>query len=300
MVTSLIIENGLIIKAISGFYYVVANEKCYECRARGVFRNNDQSPLVGDRVTIEVDDNEKGTVTSIKERKNSFMRPPIANLDKLFIVASTCEPTPSLLIIDKLIAVCEYKDIEPVIVITKTDLKEGNELHQIYENSGFTVVSLSNIENGNFDDVKAQLHDSISAFAGNTGVGKSSLLNNIYPKLELETSHISKKLGRGRHTTRQVELFHLDNYDGYVADTPGFGSMEIGLYDIIYKDKLQYCFREFEPYLNTCKFTGCSHTVEKGCEVLKALEDGLIEKTRFESYVTMYNDAKNLKEWEQK
>lgn len=296
----MIIDNGLIQKAISGFYYVTKNNQCYECKARGVFRNIEQSPLVGDKVTIEVDNNNKGIITKVNDRKNQFLRPPIANLDKLFIVTSTCDPSPSLQVIDKLIAVCEYKEIEPIVIITKTDLKQSDDLCYIYQKSGFKVICISNIENSDFSEIKVELKNCISAFAGNTGVGKSSLLNNIYPELELETSHISKKLGRGRHTTRHVELFYLSDIDGYVADTPGFGSIETMRYDIILKDQLQYCFREFEPYLNKCKFTGCSHTVEKGCAVLEALNNGDIIKSRFESYVNMYREAKNIKEWEQK
>lgn len=295
----MITYHGLIKKAIAGFYYVNVDNHCYECKARGVFRNRDQSPLVGDSVVIEIDENEKGVITEVKKRKNEFLRPPIANLDKLFIVTSTCDPSPSLLVIDKLIAVSEYKEIEPIIVITKTDLRESEDLYQIYHNSGFKVIALSNMQSDDFGEVKSELSGCISAFTGNTGVGKSSLMNNLFPSLELETSDISKKLGRGKHTTRHVELYALDGVDGYVADTPGFGSMETMRYDVIYKDQLQYCFREFEPYLNKCKFTGCSHTVEKGCAVLDALSDGKIEQTRFDSYVTMYEEAKQIKEWEQ-
>lgn len=262
--------------------------------------------MVGDHVTIELDsdrnDNEgfKGIISEVGERKNSFLRPPMANLDKLFIVISTCEPSPSLLVIDKLIAVCEYKDIEPIIVITKIDLKHSGDLYDIYVKSGFKTIAISNIKTESFDEIRNQLNKAVSAFAGNTGVGKSSLINNMYPKLSLETANISKKLGRGKHTTRHVELYKLNDVNGYVADTPGFGSMEIGRYDIILKDKLQYCFRDFEPYIDKCKFTGCSHTVEKGCAVIAALENNQIMQSRFDSYVAMYNDAKNIKEWEQK
>jgi len=295
----LIDKRGIIKKAIAGFYYVIADGDCIECKARGIFRNRNQSPLVGDIVEIEIDENGKGVIKDIEQRKNEFLRPPIANIDRLFIVVSTCEPSPSLLVIDKLIAVCEYKDIEPIIIITKIDLKKSSELHQIYTKAGFIVINLSNTENDNFDEVKEQLKGFISAFAGNTGVGKSSLLNNLYPSLGLETSGISKKLGRGKHTTRHVELYPIDDVGGYVADTPGFGSMEVSRYDIIYKDKLQYCFMDFEPYISKCKYTGCSHTTEQGCAVLKALEEGKIQQTRFNSYIEMYNDAKSLKEWEQ-
>lgn len=276
----------------------MVEDECYECKARGVFRNEDTSPLVGDMVDITVDGNEKGLITAVLERKNWFLRPPIANLDKLFLVISTCQPNPSPIVIDKLIAVCEYKDIEPIIVITKTDLKSEGHLYELYSKSGFKTIALSNLEERNFDQIKLELQSSISAFAGNTGVGKSSLLNNIYPNLQLETADISKKLGRGKHTTRHVELYKVDEVDGYVADTPGFGSMELGRYEIIYKDKLEFCFREFAPYLNKCKFTGCSHTVEKGCAVLEALAQGAIQQGRFDSYMQMYSDAKALNEWE--
>lgn len=288
--------DGIIIKALSGFYYVKCNEIIYSCRAKGAFRNSNECPLVGDYVTIELGEDNTGTVSKIHERKNEFLRPPIANLDKLFIVISTCEPTPNRLNIDKLTAICEYKDIEPVIVITKTDLVDDFHLLETYKNVGYSTIYLSNVDTNNFEEIHAQLNGSLSAFAGNTGVGKSSLLNNIFPDLTLATSHISKKLGRGRHTTRHVELFPVDN--GYVADTPGFGSMDIGKYDIIYKDKLELCFKEFAPHLNQCKFTGCSHTTEKGCAILAAVESGEISASRFESYVALYNDAKNLKEWE--
>lgn len=293
-------KTGVINKAISGFYYVSSDGQLYECKARGIFRNENTTPLVGDRVNFEIDSDNRGIVNEVLERKNEFTRPPIANIDKLFIVTSILEPAPSLIVIDKLITICEYKDIEPIIVITKTDLKDGESLKQIYERSGFSVITLSNLEAGSFDGVKDYLRDSISAFAGNTGVGKSSLINNICPMLALETAHISKKLGRGRHTTRHVELYYIKELNGYVADTPGFGSMDMAKYEIIMKDKLQYCFREFEPYLNKCKFTGCSHTVEKGCEVLAALANGKIQQERFDSYVALYDDAKQMKEWEQK
>lgn len=288
--------TGLIKRAISGFYYVISGEICYECKARGKFRQDEVTPLVGDRVEFEIDDNQKGIVTKILTRKNEFLRPPLANLDKLFIVVSTCEPVPSMLVIDKLTAICEYKDITPIIIITKTDLKDGADLQQIYENTGYKTISISNKLANDFSHIKAEFTNCISAFAGNTGVGKSSLLNNIYEKLGLETSHISKKLGRGRHTTRQVELFAVEN--GYVADTPGFGTIEVEKYDVIKKDKLELCFCEFKPYLNKCKFTGCSHTCEKGCAIISALDEGKIEKTRFESYVSMYKDAKEIKDWD--
>ena len=291
-------KKGIIKKAIAGFYYVYSEGETYECRAKGVFRNNKITPLVGDKVNIELQIDNKGTVCEIGERKNDFLRPPLANLDKLFIIISTCEPSPNILVIDKLIAVCEYKDIEPIIIITKTDLKHDIELYESYKLAGFKTLYISNEQADDFSEIKVELKDSISAFTGNTGVGKSSLLNNIFPDLFLPTSHVSKKLGRGRHTTRHVELYDVEG--GYVADTPGFGSMEIVKYDVIYKDKLELCFREFKPYLNKCKFTGCSHRSEKGCAVIEGLNNGEIGQIRFNSYVAMYNEAQQLKQWEQK
>lgn len=300
------IKKGLILKAISGFYYVLESEsrELFECKAKGAFRNENQSPLVGDNVCFEdlAEVSERGyrlgVVSSIETRKNEFRRPPLANLDKLFIVAAVCEPFPSYLVIDKLITVCEYKKIEPIIVVTKTDLKEADMIEQIYKDAGFEVVALSNLTEASAEPIKELLKNSISAFAGNTGVGKSSLLNNISPALKLETAHISKKLGRGRHTTRHVELYYLDSLSCYVADTPGFGSMEMLQYEIIKKDELQYCFREFAPFVEKCKYTGCSHTVEKGCAVLDALKAGAIPEKRHESYCSLYNDAKQIKHWE--
>ncbi len=290
--------TGLITKAISGFYYCRCGDTVYECRARGVFRNEEITPLVGDRAVFEPEEDGRGFVTGILERKNQFRRPPIANLDKLLIVAAVRQPVPSPLVIDKLTTVCEYKEIEPVIVITKTDLGDGSELEEIYRKAGFTVISLSNLETEDFAPVRECLRGCVTAFAGNTGVGKSSLLNNVCPRLQLETADISRKLGRGRHTTRHVELFYIEELSGYVADTPGFGTMDMAQYELIRKDQLQYCFREFEPYLNQCQFTGCSHTAEKGCRIRQALEDGEISRSRYESYLALYEEARQLKDWE--
>lgn len=296
-------EKGLIVKAIGGFYYVETSAGIYECRAKGIFRKRETSPVVGDNVLIETADQMKGTVAQILERKNVLLRPPLANLDKIFLVTSSCSPNPNTLVIDKFLAVCEHKEIEPIIVITKSDLENPDWLNVLYTHAGFQVIVVDNLHGGQekqIRQVKELLGNSIAAFIGNTGVGKSSFLNLLYPDLELKTAQISQKLGRGRHTTRHVELYKLEDVNGYVADTPGFSSMDIFQYDIIRKEDLQYCYREFAPYLNECKFTGCSHTVEKGCAVLQALQDGKIESSRHESYCQLYAEAKNLKEWELK
>lgn len=292
-------KKGLIRKAIGGFYYVETSDPViYECRARGIFRKDEVSPYVGDWVMIETGEDSRGTVCEILPRKNEIIRPPLANLDKLFIVASVREPAPNPLVIDKFIAMSEYKGIEPVLVITKTDLSDPEEFAAIYRHAGFSVCSVSCRNENNLTQVKELLRDSVCAFTGNTGVGKSSFLNLLAPDLQLRTADISQKLGRGRHTTRHVELYRLPELNCYVADTPGFSTMDLARYDVILKDELQYCFREFEPYLGHCKFTGCSHTVEKGCAVLDALRENKIEPTRHESYVSLYEDAKKIKEWE--
>lgn len=301
------IKTGLIYKAISGFYYVKVENESYECKAKGAFRNSNKSPLVGDYVEIEVTPNEdlKGTVSSINERRNEFTRPPFANLDNMFIVVSIVKPSPNILTIDKLLTICEYKDINPIIVITKTDLVEEEVIQKfenIYKKACYDVLRINNNSPDNLEEIKGKIKpyikDNVSGFAGNTGVGKSSLINNIAPNLQLATGVISKKLGRGKHTTRHVELYYLDEFEGYVADTPGFGSVEVMQYDVIMKDKLELCFREFEPYINNCKFNDCAHLCEKGCAVIEAVNDGIIAKERHESYITLYNDSKKIKSWE--
>ena len=290
-------KTGRIIQAIAGFYYCqTADEKVYECRARGHFRNEDITPLAGDMAVFETD-GAGGYVTEIIDRKNAFKRPPLANLDQLLLITAVAAPAPNLLVLDKLITVCEYKEIEPILVVTKTDLEEDRMLRGIYEKAGFRVISLSNLNPVHLDEIRALLAGKISAFAGNTGVGKSSLLNNLFPSLQLETADISKKLGRGRHTTRHVTLYPA-NGGGFVADTPGVGTMELSQYEIIRKEELADCFREFRPYLGGCRFTGCSHTAEKGCAVREAYREGHIERTRYESYCALYGEAKQLKDWE--
>lgn len=291
--------KGKIIKGIGGFYYVDADDSIYECKARGNFRKQGITPLVGDDVEITINENAENTIDAILPRKNEMVRPPLANLDTLFIIASIVDPKLNTQIIDKLIAIAEYKHIEPVLVITKTDLDNSfGEYVDIYKNAGFKVIVCDNTIGSGAEEVKALLPSKISAFTGNTGVGKSTLLNNIFPDLQLATGETSKKLGRGRHTTRHSELFKVSG--GYIADTPGFSSLDFERCERILKDDLPYCFREFEPYLDSCKFTTCTHTKDKGCSVLKAVEDGAISKSRHDSYVAMYNDVKDIKEWELK
>ena len=288
--------NGTIIKGIGGFYYVEAADEIYECKARGVFRKEKLSPLVGDKVTISINENAENTIDEIMPRKNALTRPPVVNIDNLIIVVSTVEPKPSTLVIDKLIAVAEHKNIEPIIVITKSDLSSAQEIFDIYTLAGFKTIIVSNETKDGGDEVKAVLKDKISALTGNSGVGKTSLLNNLDETLALKTAQISKKLGRGRHTTRQAELYRV--CDGFVVDTPGFSSFEIDKSDIILKDELAYCFRDFSDYIEKCKFyPSCTHTADKGCAVVEAVNEGKISKSRHNSYVQLYNEVKDIKEW---
>lgn len=292
--------DGIVMKGIGGFYYVETANRLYECKARGIFRKEGKSPLPGDRVRIQVEDAQKalGTLVEIAKRKNALIRPAMANLDQLFIVSSMCDPDLNLFLIDKIVAVAEDKEIEPVVLITKKDLENSQQVEDIYRCAGIPCYSFSLEESDFLPVLKQRLNGKISAFTGNSGVGKSTLLNRLFPELQLATGNISQKLGRGRHTTRQVELFPVEG--GYIADTPGFSSMDLERYEVVKKENLPFCFREFAPYLDSCKFASCSHTCEKGCAVLQAVEAGEITSSRHASYVAMYNEVKNIKEWERK
>lgn len=291
--------QGTILKGIGGFYYVEAADTVYECKARGIFRRHSQKPLAGDQVVIVPAEDGTATIDEILPRKNQLVRPPVANVDQLIITASTCDPAPKPLIIDKMTALAVYKNIQPVVVITKSDLDDGAWLKEIYDLAQIRCVLFSAVSGEGVGEIKELLRNRISAFSGNSGVGKSSLLNRLYGGLQLETGDISQKLGRGRHTTRQVELFRLEG-GGYVADTPGFSTVDVERYELIRKEELPQCFPEFEPYLNQCKFTSCAHICEKGCAVLKAVEEGKISKSRHGSYCAMYQEVKDVKEWELK
>ena len=290
--------DGIILKGIGGFYYVEAANTIYECKARGIFRKKNNSPLAGDNVRISIPSEGFPAIEEIYPRRNSLKRPPLANIDTLVIVCSTVDPTPNTIVIDKMTAAAVDNDIEPVIVISKSDLKSGTELADIYRKSGFRVFEYSSNDINSALEIRPIFKDKITAFAGNSGVGKSTLLNTLYPQLSLDTGEISEKLGRGRHTTRTVELYKLDG--GYIADTPGFSTVDIERFNMIEKDNIQYCFPEFKDYLTTCKFTSCSHTCEKGCCIIDAVNRGEIPESRHKSYVAMYNEVKDIKKWQLK
>ena len=287
-------NSGLIVKALSGLYTVRTDSGDIVCHARGLFRHRDETPLVGDTVDIEPTQ-DMGYIKAIHERKNRLVRPPIANVDRMCLVISVCDPAPNFLVIDKLIALSERQGIDPFIAVTKTDVANGGQISGIYRKAGFTVCEIAGAEG--VQAVREQLRGRITVLAGNSGVGKSTLLNNIDPQLALAVGQTSKKLGRGRHTTRHTELFELEG-GGFVADTPGFSSLELEQAGVIFKDELQNCFREFADFKDKCRFTGCSHRTEKGCAVIAAVKSGKIPEQRHKSYTALYNEALRIKEWE--
>ena len=289
--------TGIITKITGGFYYVEAAESVYECKARGVFRKRGTTPLVGDRVDITVPEGDGYcSIDAVHPRRNSLIRPAMANLDNLIIVSSMREPDVNLYLIDKMTAAAVSKDITPIVVFSKTDLASADEHVDIYRSVGIRSYAYSAVDHNGLEDIRAELRGKVTAFCGNSGVGKSTLLNALFPELSLATGEISDKLGRGRHTTRTVELFRKDG--GYIADTPGFSTLDIERYELIRKDDLKFAFPEFTQYFGTCKFNSCNHLCEKGCRVIEAVEQGVIPRSRHESYVRMYNEVKDIKDWQ--
>lgn len=291
------ILKGLIIHSISGFYYVEAADAVYECKAKGAFRNKKMSPLVGDIVDIDVD-GDKGFIVNIYPRRNSLNRPPVANIDVLFIVSSVEKPKPNIFVLDKLTAFAIKNGITPVIVFSKCDLSDPEEYLEIYGKTKFRTIITDNVTGQGIEELSEIISGKVCAFSGNSGVGKSSLLNLLCENLSLETNEISEKLGRGKHTTRSVKLYHYN--DGFVADTPGFSAIDLVKdKNIILKDELVDCFPEFGDYTDECKFgLSCSHTNDKGCAVVRAVNEGLISKSRHESYMAMYEEVKKINEWD--
>lgn len=285
------VTSGIITKCLGGLYSVETPDGILECKARGVFRKKGISLYTGDNVEIA-----DGVISEVISRKNCIIRPPLANLDQLIFIVSTCSPSPNYLLLDKFIAIAEYKRITPVIVITKTDLGDSTEIREIYRNIGIDILEADYNNPETIQNIKKLFTGKISALTGNSGAGKSTLLNAVDPSLNIPTAEISKKLGRGKHTTRHAQLYKLAD-GGYIADTAGFSTFDTNSYDIIRKEELADCFREFKEHTG-CRFRDCSHTCEKGCKVIEALENGDISASRHESYRTMYEEAKQLKEWE--
>lgn len=288
-------EYGLILKGIGGFYYVKQDGAVHECKARGIFRKQNIKPLPGDHVIISKDDLGYYVIEEILDRKNSLLRPPIANVDVMVIVCSSVEPNINFFLIDQMLVIATINDIEPVIVFTKTDLAydEAYDAKKMYEHIGIHTF-MSDINNHDVViALKEFLNDKICVFTGNSGVGKSTLINKLISNLNLQTRPISRKLGRGKHTTRQVELLKFG--DGYIADTPGFSFIDVKRMTQFSSENIVYGFVEFAKYAQQCKFISCTHMCEKGCRVIQAVDEHKIYRSRYESYVRMVKDLKAAK-----
>ena len=310
--------RGKIMQGVGGLYTVrILDEDSSlfgtltDCRARGSFRHNNMTPLAGDNVTLlpaeaaQADAKGQFVIDEIVDRKNSLIRPPLANLDYIFVTMAAAAPMPVLTTIDKLICIAEFNNIEPVIVITKKELdpEYASELERLYRTCGFDVFSVSAVENDGVEKLDAYIKENLpsktAAFAGASGIGKSTLLNKLFPDLSLTTSEISRKIQRGRHTTRKVELFPLSNAAdcGYIADTPGFSMLDFERFDFFEKDDLATTMREFRDLIGECKYTKCSHTKEEGCAILQAVKDGRIPRSRHESFCELYETLKKKTKW---
>jgi len=287
--------EGIIFKALSGFYYVKSECSLIQCRARGKFRLDKVTPLVGDRVAFTHTEPGRGIINDIHPRKNSFVRPPIANIEKMVIIASGAIPITDPFLIDRMTAIAQKNDCEPVICINKLDLDPADALYDIYSKAGFCTVRTSAETREGLDELLNAIRGSICAFTGNSGVGKSSILNCLDPDFQIIVGDVSKKLGRGRHTTRHVELFNLE-CGAIIADTPGFSAFDTDR--LATPPNLQYLFPDFANYIGTCRFLDCAHIKEPGCKLLEALNNGKLQKTRWDSYVRLYNQALEYKEWE--
>ena len=288
--------TGRIIRSISGFYDVQTDAGLVNCRARGILRKDGQSPLTGDMVEITVERG-KGMVERILPRRNRFVRPAVANLDALVIFAASVNPVTEPFLIDRVAAIAGDQEVPVVLCINKCDLDPAVDLKKIYTNAGFCVISTSAETGEGVEELRSLLRGKLTAFTGNSGVGKSSVLNRLCPDLQLPTGEVSEKLGRGRHTTRHVELYMLEE-GTYVADTPGFSSFDTDQMDVILKENLQYAFPDFGRYIGSCQFHDCSHRQEPGCAVTAALREGLVEQTRYDSYLRLYEKASQIKMWE--
>ncbi|WP_251316912.1 ribosome small subunit-dependent GTPase A [Flintibacter muris] len=292
-------SEGIICKALSGFYYVDSGQTVVACRARGKHRHAKITPLVGDRVRFTPLPGGDGALDEILPRKNEFYRPAVANIDLLVVVASQAVPITDPFLIDRVAAIAQSRGCETLVCVNKCDLEPGEDLARIYQQAGFPTIRMSAETGEGIDQLRQAITGKVCAFTGNSGVGKSSILNALEAGFDLATGEVSDRLGRGRHTTRHVELFRL-SCGALAADTPGFSSFDVDKMELERKEKLQYAFREFAPYLDKCQFQDCAHVKEKGCAVLAAVKAGEIPKTRHQSYVRLYEQAKAVPDWERK
>ena len=291
-------QTGRIVRSLSGFYDVQIPGKVISCRGRGSLRKEGVTPLTGDMVEITVERG-KGMVEKVLPRKNRFIRPAVANVDALVVFAANVNPVTEPFLIDRVAAIAGDQNVPVILCINKCDLDPAVDLNRIYRNAGFSVIQASAQTGEGVEELRKLLQGKLVAFTGNTGVGKSSMLNRLCPQLELPTGEVSEKLGRGRHTTRHVELFSLDD-ETFVVDTPGFSSFDTDQMDVLLKENLQYAFSDFAPFLGQCQFHDCSHRAEPACRVRQAVEAGELEQTRYDSYLRLYEKACQIKPWELK
>ena len=288
-------RTGRIIRSLSGFYEVQTQSGTVTCRGRGSLRRGHETPLTGDMVEITVEKG-KGMVERILPRKNRFIRPAVANIDTLVIFAANTNPVTEPFLIDRVAAIAGDREVSVILCVNKCDLDPAVDLIRIYKKAGFQVIRASAETGEGVEELRQLIKGKLVAFTGNSGVGKSSMLNRLCPALGLATGEVSEKLGRGRHTTRHVELYTLDA-DTFVADTPGFSSFDTDQMEVLLKENLQYAFPDFEEYLGGCQFHDCTHRKEPGCAVRQAVEEGKIEQTRYDSYLRLYEKASQIKEW---
>ena len=291
--------EGRIQKALSGFYYVNTGAEVLTCRARGKFRKEGVSPLVGDRVEVRELGSGEGVVEAILPRKNAFARPAVANIDQLVVIASGAIPKTDPFLIDRVASIAALKGCDVVVLLNKCDLDSADDLYAIYTAAGFLTLRVSAETGEGIEELKPLIAGKLSAFTGNSGVGKSSILNALDPEFNIQVGDVSQALGRGRHTTRHVELFRL-SCGADVVDSPGFSSFETDELNLELKHHLPETFVEFRPYLDQCRFVGCSHTKEKGCAVLEAVRAGKIQRSRHASYVRLYEELKSLQDWQER
>ena len=289
--------DGVISKALSGFYYVSYEGGLLECKARGRFRLDGTSPLVGDKVQCSLDQHGKGRIDKVEPRRNWFIRPAVANIDAMVFVAANTNPVTDPFLVDRVSVIAADADCQLILCINKADIDPGDQLYSTFTAAGFPVVRTSAETGQGMEELRAAIDGKICAFTGNSGVGKSSILNKLLPGAAIPTGEVSEKLGRGKHTTRHVELYSLGG-GTYVADTPGFASFDVEMMNPIPKEQLQYDFIDFEPYLGRCRFNDCAHLKEPGCAVTQALDQGKLMLSRYRSYVRLYELSAQHKSWE--
>jgi len=293
-----VMSTGRIIRSLSGFYEVRTEKGLVTCRARGSLRRTNTTPLTGDQVEISIERG-KGMVERVLPRRNQFVRPAVANVDALVIFAANTNPVTEPFLIDRVAAIAGDQEVEVILCVNKCDLDPAEELIRIYTHAGFCCIAASAETGEGVETLRELIRGKLVAFTGNSGVGKSSILNRLCPELKLPTGEVSEKLGRGRHTTRHVELYDLGE-GTYVADTPGFSSFDTDQMEVMLKENLQYAFPDFRPCIGTCQFHDCTHRKEPGCAVTAAVAAGEIEPTRYDSYLRLYEKASQIKLWELK